>query len=247
MNLDALKRFPNQNIENRFNFCVGETIADILGNKYSQPFDCDYSYAAGLAVQALPPNIAGEDPYAAFLGACAYGALPKSADIDPPEATPLYEATFSAYTLQERQTASIYAQNGVTVLYGFDAITEHLLTKRQGVAIAMKWYYQSFNNPYPDGTLRTPGKGEPFSYHCVAAYENTDKGLRIKPWQGPDYGLGGYGFLPRSIYSQCFPTGYAFSDEAIRFLTVVKTALQYPKNLGNMLPLIYSLAKLKYV
>lgn len=247
MNLDRLKRFSNQNLEGRFNECVGITIADLLANKYSQPMDSDFSYAAGLAIQNLPPNDAGEDPYAAFLAACAYGALPDKDDLhDPIDTSALLEADFRAYSPHQKELAAYFVQNGVKVLYSFDAVTQHLLTKREGCAIAMRWY-SSFNNPYSDGVLRTPAKDEPFTYHCVATYENTDKGLRIKAWQGEDYGRHGYSFLPRSIYSQCYPTGYCFDDEANRFITLVKTALQYPRNMSNMLPLILASATIKRV
>lgn len=244
MNLDRRKHFPHQYQEGRFNFCVGETVSDILANVHDQAFDPDFSYAGGLAIQGKPASDGGLQPYAAMLAACAYGALPERDDIsDPLDTSALHEADFRSYTTEQKQHAAYYTANGVMTLYGYDAVTEYLLTRKQGVALAMKWY-SSFNHPYSDGTLKAPSKDDTFTYHCVAVYEATDKGLRLKPWLGEDYGLHGYGFLPRSLYAQCYPTGYGFDKGAWRWATLVKIGLMYPKTLPTLLPIIYSSSKI---
>lgn len=245
MSLDRLKRFPNQIQEHRFNSCVGIGVSDMVGNYFGFPCDPDFSEAAGYAFQGYPPSDAGEDGYAGMMGACFFGVLPESNDLhDPIDTSALTENNFNNYNQIQKLIASRNVMNGVKTLYEYDAITSHMTNYHIGVGIVMRWY-ESFNSPYSDGTLRTPSKDEPFSSHFVVAYDSTDKGLQIKPWLGPNYGQGGYVYLPQNIYSVCFPTGYGYVPDALRWLTLVKGALLYPKNMGTLLPFILKASTIK--
>lgn len=223
MNRDVLKRFPQQNIENRLQECVGEGVADIIGNIRNQAMDPGMSYAAALKVANTIPTTAGSDPYSGMLGGLVYGALPtEDAPFDATTTSELFEANLANYA--NRPLALNFAQNGVTFLYSYDDIANYLLESKQGVGCAIH-FYQSFLTPNADGTL--PAPSGTFSNHFIAIYEDTLLGLRAKVWLGPDYGMSGYCFIPRSIFNQIFVGAWGFNLQGNRWINLVKTLLNH--------------------
>jgi hypothetical protein len=248
MNQDAGRRFPNQNIERRFTECVGETIADIIGNIEAQLFDPDFNYAAAFAAEGLTPTDAGEDVYAGMFGQVAYGSLPESNDYsDPIQTSELIEANFANYTTEQKQTARLFRQNAIKVLTSWGDIVEHLSLNQGGVAMGMKWY-DMFNSA--SGILQAPPLGSPFTYHCVAVYEMKDNMLRVKPWLGPHFADKGYCWLPFNIFAFTFQEAFAFDPNGSRWWTLVRAALWNaskgnPQGIWNLLPLIKESASMK--
>lgn len=231
-----MQRFPDQNAEHRVEGCVGETISDILGNIYGVPLDPDFSEAAGYAVQGAPPSNLGESAISALYGAVAYGALP--AVLDGAFTDELTENNFANYVSLQKTTAAGFAPKGIRWLNGYDDISRHLFTYNTGVAVGFKWY-NSFSNPFPDGTLRSPNfVTEEFTYHETAVYENTPMGLRVKPWLGPDFGDKGYVYVPRIVFEQTWTGAAAFRPDGLRWWTLIQAAMEYPKNISNLLPII---------
>ena len=226
MNQDLLMRFPNQDIENRPTECVGETIADIIGNLVGAPCDAGYSYAATLRVMNVAPTTAGSDPYSGVLGGVVYGGLATQKEpFDATTTSELYEANLANYPTPDEQAAQQYAQNGITLLTSYESIVDFLSIGAGGVTLPITWY-SSFMAPQPNGTLPPP-LGTTTS-HCVAVYEATPLGLRVKPWIGPGYGAGGYCFLPEALFTSIFIEGQAwgFNKGASRWFSLATTALQ---------------------
>lgn len=236
MNLDRLQRFPNQIIEQRREECVGETIADLVGNIADQPMDPGFSYAAALKVANTLPTTAGSDPYSGMLSAVVYGALPTSKEaFDAATTSELYEANFANYVSALRTFASQFVQNGTVQLRSYKDIQNYLLTYKQGCQLGMRWY-SSFNTPLPDGSLPPPSG--PYSEHCVAVYEDTDKGLRIKPWLGADFGDHGYVYLPEALFTTIFGNAAGFDPNASRWWSLAFIGLTHWNLAADILPML---------
>lgn len=246
MNLDKLGIMHDQLAEHRIEGCVGETIADIIGNITGVPLDPDFSEAGGYAVQGAPVSNLGETAVAALYGAVAYGALPDVLDkSDPAQTNELTENNFANYTSLQKTTAAGFAQKGIRWLNSYDEIVLHLNQYKTGVAVGFKWY-QSFSYPYLDGTLRTPNyANETFTYHETACYETTPSGLRIKPWLGADYGDKGYVYMPRTLFNIVSTGAAAFDPNASRWFFLIKACLQYPQNIPSLLPLVFKASTMK--
>lgn len=222
MNRDQLKRFPNQIIENRPQACVGETYADIIGNIRNQPMDAGFSYAAALKVANTVPTTAGSDPYSGGLAGVVYGALPtEDAPFDATTTSELYEADISNYA--NRPLALNFAQNGLQSLYTYSDIANYLIEYKQGVQLAVRWY-SSFNTPNADGSLPPPSGS--YSLHCVAVYEDTLLGLRVKPWLGPDFADHGYCYMNQTTFNLVFQSAAGFVP-GNRWVNLVKILLNH--------------------
>lgn len=233
MNLDTLKRFPNQNLENRPTECVGETVADIIGNLSLQEMDAGFSYAAALRVNNSPPTTAGSNPYAGMLGAIIYGTLPTDkVPFDVNLMDELYEANWYNYTGTSKQTAELYAQNGILILKNYQDVV-NCLKVGLPVSLSVRWHKSLFS-PYPNGVLPAPS-GQIFN-HNVAVYEETSLGLRIKAWLGPEYGQGGYAFMPESVFNEVYFAAYAFNPKSWRWMSLASTGCFRPWLLPDILP-----------
>lgn len=220
-NFDTLQRFPNQNIALRPDECVGETWADLNGNRFKQAMYPGFSYAGALRVSNTQPTTAGSDPYSGGLSVVLYGSLPtEDAPTDISTFSELFDANWANYPMKE--LASTFVQNGLKPLYSYADIVNYIFDFRQGCQLTMKWY-ESFSTPNQDGTLPAPSGA--FSTHCVAVYEDHLLGLRIKPWLGPGFGAGGYAFLPQSVFSQVFVDSSGFNPQASRWVSLVKALL----------------------
>ena len=223
MNRDYLKRFPSQLIEQRPTECVGETVADIIGNIERIPCDAGFSYAAALRIAGQIPTTAGSDPYSGMLSSVVYGALPtENEPFDAATTSELYEANIANYGASGLLLAKNFTQPGVLQFYSYSGISNYLSTYNMGVQLGLRWY-ESFNTPNQDGTLPPPS-GQ-FTEHCVAVYEDTDKGLRIKPWLGPSYGDGGYAYLSEASFNLVFQDASGFDQNAYRWTSLVKILL----------------------
>jgi hypothetical protein len=234
MNRDTLQRFPNQDIENRPDECVGETWADIIGNIVNQPCDAGYSYAAALRCSNSIPTTAGSVPYSGGVGGLVYGAIAtESEPFDANTTSELYEANIEAYPATDRVLALRFAQSGLQSLYTWNDICNYLMEEKAGVQMAVKWY-SSFNTPNADGTL--PAPSGTFTYHCVAVYEDTLTGLRIKPWLGPSYGTGGYAFMSQTTFNLVFQNAAAFDLQAWRWGQLALTGAFRPYLLNDIIP-----------
>ena len=235
MNQDVLQRFPNQNIEERPTECVGETIADIVGNIVGVPCDAGYSYAATLKVMGVTPNTSGSDPYSGALSAIVYGGL--ATQKEPFDATTngeLYESNLANYPKPDQEAAEQYAQNGITLLEDYGSIVDFLGTNQGGVILPLTWY-ESFLSPNPDGTLPAPSGAT--TEHCTAVYEATSLGLRQKSWIGPTYGSGGYDFLPENVFERVFyGEAWGFPKNANRWFSLATTSVSRPWLIKDTLP-----------
>ena len=239
MNKDLLQRFPNQIIELRPTECVGETVGDILGNLAGQSMDAGYSYALALACARSAPTTAGSDPYAGMVGGLVYGALPTEKEpFDATTTSELYEANVQNYAKSDRLLALNFCQNGLVTLNSWQAIANYLLNNQAGVQMSMTWY-SSFMQPNPDGTLPAPSGTT--SNHCVAVYEVTSLGLRLKVWVGAEYGQGGYVFLPQQYFSQVFQGANAFNLQGNRWWNLAYTACVRPFLIPDILPQLQGL------
>ena len=212
------------------------------------PGDSDFSLSAGFAVQGMVPTTLGQTAIGGMYGAVAYGWLPETLDrSDPVQTSQFIESDFANYTYIQKSTAKIFAPKSIRWLNSYDDITRYLLETRWGAAVGFKWY-SSFGNPRLDGTLRMPDyEDEPFTYHETACYENTSLGLRIKSWQGKDYGHEGDVFMPRSIFEKAWTGAAGFDPKGWRWATLVGACLQYPRNIPNLLPLLLESARVKRV
>lgn len=221
MNLDKLKRFPNQIIEKRFDECTGETWADIVGNITNQPMDAGFSYAAALRINNTIPTTAGSNPYSGGLGTVVFGCLPtEDLPFDATTTSELYQANINNYGNHE--LALNFAQNGLQNLYNYEDISDYLEDGKAGVQLAVTWY-ESFNRPNQDGTLPEPSGNT--SNHCVAVYEDSLLGLRIKPWIGPTYGDGGYGYMSKSLLQKVFLQASGINFDSYRWTSLVRILL----------------------
>lgn len=234
MNRDILQRFPNQDIEDRPDECVGETWADIIGNLCNQPMDAGYNYAAALKCSNSIPTTAGSVPYSGGVGGLVYGAIATlSEPFDASTTSELYEANIEAYPASDRILALRFAQNGLTQLATWNDICNYLLEQKAGVQMAVKWY-SSFNTPNSDGTL--PAPSGTFSYHCVAVYEDCLQGLRIKSWQGPNVGDHGYLYMSETTFNLVFQNAAAFDLQAWRWGQLALTGAFRPYLLNDIMP-----------
>lgn len=221
MNFDVLQRFPNQLIAKRQDECVGETWADLNGNRFKQAMYPGFSYAGALRVSNTTPTTEGSDPYSGGLSVVLYGTLPTDeAPSDISSESELFDANWANYP--NKGLASTYVQNGLKSLYSYADITNYLMDYKQGCQLHIRWY-ESFGIPNQDGTLPAPSGS--FSHHCVAVYEDHLLGLRIKAWLGPNYGAGGYVFIPPSMFNQLFVQASGFDPYASRWTSLVKALL----------------------
>lgn len=238
MNLDRLQQFPDQRHDGDPYECCGLTISDILGNYYGQPFDPDFAYSLGFYLPNKTPADMGVDPYAAMCGTIAYGALPANLDTTSALTTSeLYVANFHNYTLDQRNIALAWAPNGFKPLHSYDDISDYIQRYKIGAVLILRWH-ASFSEPYSDGSLPVPLAGEPYSYHCVAVYDKTDKGLQIKPWLSKEYGAGGYGYITRDVFDSVFDSAYGFTPDSWKWLSLVKVCLSFPSRITELLPLL---------
>lgn len=230
MNLDKNQLFPNQLTDGDFTECVGITVADVVGNMVGVPMDPDFSYAAGFNVANKEPSTAGEDPDWGTDGAIAFGCLPASLEtFTALSAGEQFVMNFQNYSDEQKQKALQYAQNGKQNLYSFDDIWNWIQKGKSGVVLTIDWY-QSFNIPNLQGFLPEPsGQHEP---HCVGAYdtgEDVERWLLIKPWEGKDYGIGGYAKITEDIFNKVlFPTtsAYGFDSDATRWVSLLYIAVK---------------------
>jgi hypothetical protein len=232
--LDKIKYMPDELTSGCNGQCVGFTVSDIVGNIIGQQCDLSFSYALGLWMGDLLPTTIGEDPYAAMAAAVAFGALPLIDDT-PQQLTmsQLERVNIANYTPQQFQQAKIGTQNGIMYLGSYQEIVDYVRTYKQGVSLAMK-FYRSFLIPNQDGTL--PAISGDFSYHNVGVW-NDGIGLLIKPYCGATYGLGGYAYLTEANYDLTEIGAWGFTP-GWRWFNLVKIALQYPKRIPQILPLL---------
>lgn len=242
---DTCELFPDQNSDRRFNECVGESVADIIGNITGIPMHPGFSYAAALYVQGKTPVDTGVDLLAGMDGAVAYGTLPLSeANFDALSTSSLFEANYLNYSPEDRQSARLNAQKAVQWLYSFDEVVAHIRKTNSGVLLGVKWY-QSFNVPPADGELLTASGNQ--SLHAVAAYGLSEDGsmLRIKPWLGPKFGHFGYVYLTREMYQKCVNQAFGFDPTGIRMMYLLGIALRRYPFLLQYLPTVISNLKKK--
>lgn len=208
MNLDLLGHFENQNLENRKNSCIGESVTDAVGNLLKVQCDPDYTMATSFYVQGKAASTLGTNLYAAMLGAIAYGLLPDSKDrSDPLQTSELYEDTYSNYSEDQKQFALRFLPPGGLPqrLNTFSDIAKYLETQKMGVPLVIRWHPE-FNNPGPNRVFSMPHLPQE-SNHCVVAYEVTDAGLKIKPFLGEEYG---YAYLPPNVFNAVISESYGF-------------------------------------
>lgn len=236
MNIDRLQRFPNQTTEKRYNECVGETVADIVGNIFNQPMDAGFSKACALKVANEPPTSGGTDSYSGMVGATIYGCMPTDdVPFDVNVYDELYESNINNYS--PRTLAVRFHTNTVKSFYSYNDISQYLSQNKMGVQLTVKWY-ESFNTPNQDGTLPAPTGS--FSYHCVAVYEDTLLGLRVKPWLGSEFGYGGYCYMSRITFGLSFISSSGFDPNANRWMWLARTAVTHLNLLPDILPLLKS-------
>lgn len=225
MNVDRLKRFPSQLIEQRPTECQAETVSDLLANINGAPFDPGFTYAMTLKLQGSQPSTAGADPLAAMLSAVVYGALPTEKEpFDASSMGELFEANWLNYPAQDVPLARNYITRGVVPLYDYQEIVSYLNRCEAGVSLTVKWF-SSFNSPNADGTLPPPSGT--YTIHNVAVYEAPLKGFRVKPWLGSQYGDGGYAYMSQTIFNQVFIASYGYDTNASRWFSLAKIALNY--------------------
>ena len=231
--IDRLQRFPNQNIIQRQNECVLETVCDIWGNIQDQPFAPDFNLAATFKVMGVPPSSGGTDPYAGMLSALVYGALPTEVEpTDVSTGSELLAANWANYDPNMKRLALHYAATGIKQLYSYQDICNYLDTQQRGVAFAMKWF-ESFMVPLQDGSLPQPRDN--FSDHCVAIFGYDEQGLKAKAWLGPDFGDKGYCYIPEVMFNLVFVEAFAFVDQW-RWLNLARTGLSHPWLLPDIIP-----------
>lgn len=235
MNQDFLQLFPNQNTDARAEECVAYTVTDLVGNTFNIPCDPGFTYGATEHLENIVPNDGGTDPLTGMQTALIYGVLPTTKeDFTALTTSELYEANFLNYSPSDKTLAKSYSMNGVKNLYFYDDIVNHLALSVGGAAIAMRWY-ESFNSPNSDGTL--PDPSGIYSNHCVAAYESTSKGLRIKSWQGM-IGDGGYLYLTEAQFNVCTYSSYAFDPSSWRWFSLASIAVSHPAAIYEILPML---------
>lgn len=243
--IDKNQYFPNQLIDGNSTECVALTVADICGNIDSQLYDPDFNYAFTLYLQGIQPNTAGLDPRAGILSTVAYGLLPMSeADFTAKTMGELYIANFANYSKEDVASALKNARNGIKRLYSYDEIVQYLNDEQKGVSLAVKWFPE-FNNPYSGGILPTPNTSGEYSLHNVAVYGSGTNGLQIKPWLGPSYGFGGYGYMNCYVFSQVFQCAFAYDPKAWKWLSLVQMCLLYPNRIKDLLPRIIASSTVK--
>lgn len=222
-NLDKNGLFPNQldPAENDAQECVALSISDICSNVDNLVYSPDFTYAMALHIKGSEPSTDGLDPYAAMLATVAYGLLPaRSADFTARVMGELYIANWRNYAQDDVAEALKYARNGVIELRSYDEIAAHLLNKKQGVVLSLRWY-PNFMSPYADGVLPVAKTTLPYTYHAVAVYGRDDRGLIFKPWLGKDWGDGGYGRIDRITFGQVFDCAFAFDPDANRKISLL--------------------------
>lgn len=235
MNYDTLQRFPNQDIANRPDECVGETWSDLNGNRFKQAMYAGFSYAAALRISNTAPTTEGSDPYSGGLGVILYGTMPTDeAPYDISTQSELYDANWANYP--QKSLAANFVQNGLVRLYSYSDICNYFMEYKQGCQLAIKWY-ESFGTPNADGTLPAPSGS--FSYHCVAVYEDNLLGLRIKPWLGPSWGAGGYAFISQTTFNLVFQNAAGFNLQASRWTSLISALITRWYLLGDIYTQLY--------
>lgn len=236
MNLDKNRFFANQVIDNDPTECVALTVADIAGNITGQLYDPDMVYANALKIMNETPNVLGLDPKAGMQSAVVYGLLPVTEETFNAKTTSqLYIANWQNYPPAQRASAQQHVMRGVVPLYTYQDICSYLNRCKAGVSLTVKWH-ENFNTPNGDGTL--PDPEGPFTYHCIAVYDNPLKGLMFKPHLGPLYGDSGYGYMSQTVFNEVFAETYGFDLNAWRWLSLVQIALSHPWIIPDVLPLL---------
>lgn len=233
MNLDNLKIFPNQTAEHRLNECVDETIALIVGNIFKIPMNPGFNYGAYFHLLGITPNTGGTEPYINLQAQLVYGSL--SSSVNNEDWGDQLEDNFTNYSLSDKLEASKYRLEGILTLNSYQAIKDYLDSQQRGVALIVDWY-ESFNTPNADGTLPAPVGNH--SEHCVAIWEDTVFGLRLTPHLGPDYGVGGYGFMSKTTFNLVFKQALAFDKNAWRWLSLLKVLTQHWNAFQDIYPLL---------
>lgn len=237
-NVDSGEWFPNQRINGAPDECVAITVTDILGDKLNINLDPDFTYAMTLRLEGSVPTTAGSDPWSGMLSAVGYGVLPMSdADFTALANGELYVSNWQNYSVQDKQTALVYAQNGgKNVSLDFNSV----LTAAKanfGVSLPMLWY-SSFMAPNEDGTL--PYASGPTSNHNVRVCGQITIGgvvyMILKPWLGKEYGKEGYCFMSQNQFIICAKAAYVFDSTANRFFSLLGIAITKYPFLSDFIP-----------
>ncbi len=225
MNVDRLKRFPDQNAEKRGTECTAETATDIAGNIDGIAYDAGFTYAVTLRLMGSAPTTAGADPKAALQSVIAFGALPlANQTFDALSASELYEANYANYSGDQDALALQHTKDGILALSSYADIAAYVAKTGWGASLTVKWY-EGFNLVPPTGILASPTPTSGYSIHDVAVYGtiaiNGVEYLILKAWKGADFGDHGYCYMRREILNSVMLSAWAFNPDASRWANLV--------------------------
>lgn len=226
---DKNKNFPNQLTDFDVLECAALAVTDVAGNIDGRLYNPDYTYAATIFLEGVPPGEQGTDPWVAVQSAVAYGLLPiENALFTAKTKGEFYASNWANYPQSVRTIALQHQQVAPKNLgLDYDAVVAYMQTTGYGTLLTMTWY-ASFTTagvaglPFPTGSTTS---------HCVAAYLGDDnETIYIKPWLGSTWGQQGYVPFTRQMFNTVLQRAYAFDTNGSHWwaiLTIASLKLPY--------------------
>lgn len=189
-------------------FCAEYTTRELCSDIDQTPYSVDWNVAITGKIAGAPITI-GTDPHVAMEAMIVYGPLPQS---DAPESMTWQErgADFIANWINWPQElfmkAAPHEQSGYSphIIDGpydaFDNLRAQILLHKRTAALATQWFGE-FNTPTPSGSMPPVVNKDRFSWHMYTAkgwkVVDGEVRIKIKPYEGAGYGVGGYSYLSR--------------------------------------------------
>jgi hypothetical protein len=177
---DAALTMPNQNAQALPYGCTGETQTDICTNEDLTVYDAAELY------RATPPYIDGE-------GRDIRDSLNIIISRGPKDLNGTLGPKRLAY----------FNIRALAPLDWFDGLRLAMLStasEKRAISLGIPWFPE-FENPTSDGTLPTPPDFDTdrASWHNATIAGWDERGLKIKSWQGAQYGQNGWVYMPRAV------------------------------------------------
>lgn len=194
------------------NLCTQETTTELCSDMDGVVYDENWAAAVTSKLNGAP-ILNGVDALTAMQAMVLFGPLLQSLSPESMRWQKMgesYVETIGNWDPALFLKAAPNERKGVLAVDGgqydaFDTFRAQMYAHKRSIGFATKWFYDSFNNPASNGIILPPSAGQlaDFTYHMYAikGWATLPDGnlyLKIKPWEGPTYGLGGYVFLDRA-------------------------------------------------
>lgn len=246
-NVDKRIWNPDQEEDGAPTECTGYGVADIGIDMDGVLYTPDRQYAAAQFMEGVVPNTGGADPLLAMEAAVALGfELQSKAQYTAKQYGELMCANFANWPTYGI-APKIRVYNALGYSDPFTSVLSAIYQNQFPVGIGSQWFPEWLS---PNSILQAPNFNQPSApWHFYTAKGQKTIGAEqymiIKPWIGPTWGDSGFGYMSREIFNQLMTqagtTALTFGTSGSRWLSVAGIAVQHPKTITTLLPVLSGL------